>query len=175
MSDREGELFQIQPVSGYAETVGHLVSMLDYARRGTLLEIAGLQMSQLDYLLDEQANSIGMLLEHIASVEESYQRSTFGWEMEASHQRRWRLGAELGPEARLHVKGQPLEYYADRLKEARRRTRQELSRRDDSWLFEVGPMGRNMANNYFKWFHVVEEELGHTAQIRLISRRLQRE
>lgn len=52
----------------------------------------------------------------------------------------------------------------------RERTLAELRHRDDSWLFEVGVMGRNAANNYFKWFHVVEEELGHLAQIRLIKR-----
>lgn len=55
-------------MSGYSGIVGHLVSMMHYARRSTLSELAGLQVDDLDYLLDDSANSIGMLLEHVASV-----------------------------------------------------------------------------------------------------------
>lgn len=164
---------KVGPQPGFAPVIGHLVSMLNYARYTTLEMVEGLSQQQLDYLLDDKANSIGMLLEHIPSVEEYYQRDTFGLEMPLETAERTRLGANLGDEGRAKIRGQPLAYYLDRMTAVRARTLAELAKYDDEWLLADSPFSRGrVANNYWKWFHVCEDELSHRGQIRLIYRRL---
>jgi uncharacterized damage-inducible protein DinB len=51
--------------------------MLTYARHTTLTAVEGLTCEQLDRLHDEQSNSIGGLLAHIAAAERWYQLVTF--------------------------------------------------------------------------------------------------
>ena len=164
--------YLVKRVPGFTPVIGHLVSMMRYTRTSTLDDTDDLTSEQLDYLLDENANSIGMLLEHIASVEEYYQRETFGLPVAGEHLDRWRIGANLGAEARRRIRGHDLDHYLQRLAEVRDRSLQELARREDDWLFEETPYGGRVANNYFKWFHVVEDEIGHAAQIRLLRKRL---
>jgi uncharacterized damage-inducible protein DinB len=167
--------FVVKSVPGFATVIGHLVSMLAYARRTTLHAVEGLSMSQLDHLLDEEANSIGMLLEHIVGVEEWYQEGTFGLEFRGDALARRELGGNLGAEARERIRGHELGHYLERLSSVRRRTLEELARRDDDWLFEEGKWwGGHAGNNYFKWFHVLEDEVNHRGQIRLIRKRLPR-
>lgn len=158
---------------GYAPTIGHLVSMMNYARLTTLAAVQGLSTKALDFLLDEDANSIGMLLEHMAYIETGYQANTFGWTMEGEEVERWRLGSNLGDEGRRRIRAHDLPYYLERLNEVRSRTLEEFAKRDDEWLFEECDWWEGQrGNNYFKWFHVFEDELNHRGQIRLIRRRL---
>jgi uncharacterized damage-inducible protein DinB len=47
-----------------------------------------------------------------------------------------------------------------------------LEQRDDAWLHETTPFFSNgkLMNNYFKWFHVLEDETSHRGQILLIRK-----
>src|SRR5262245_54143688 len=69
--------YVIGDLPGMTPQIGRLASMMNYARRTTLSDVAGLSMTQLDYLHDRDSNSIGGLLLHIASVERWYQANTF--------------------------------------------------------------------------------------------------
>lgn len=118
-------------------------------------------------------HSIAALLEHIPSVEEYYQRNTFALSSPQASSERTRLGGNLGVEARQRVRGQPLDYYLERMHTVRARTLKEFARRDDARLDEVHSFGNSrLANNHFKWFHVLEDELSHRGQILLIRKRL---
>ena len=68
---------QILPAPGYTPTIGPLVAMLGCARQTTLRAVEGLSGEQLDHLHDENSNSIGALLAHVAAVERGYQLVTF--------------------------------------------------------------------------------------------------
>ncbi len=57
--------YLIGPLPGYTPAIGRLVSMLAYGRTTTLEAVEGLTQADLDHLLDDDANSIAMLLEHI--------------------------------------------------------------------------------------------------------------
>lgn len=164
--------YLIGPLSGFAPTIGQLVSMMNYARLTTLRAVSDLRMNALDYLLDDDANSVGMLLEHAACVEEFYQENTFGLHFDDEASARRELGGNLGQPAREAIKGRDLDSYLERLDAVRRLTLAELAKRDDAWLFEESQWGDDLSNNYFKWFHVFEDELNHRGQIRLIKRRL---
>lgn len=164
--------FLIKPLAGFAPTMGHLVSMIAYVRQTTLMAARELDVAALDFLLDANANSIGMLLEHMACVEKWYQADSLGVEFGPEALARMELGAELGERAREEIRGFPLEAYVERLAAVRSRTLLELATRSDEWLFEESAFwGGQLANNYFKWFHVFEDELNHRGQIRLIRQR----
>jgi hypothetical protein len=168
-------LFQIGDLAGFTPQIGRLVSMMNYTRFTTVEAVDGLTIDHLDFLYDEQSNSIGALLLHIAAVEFWFQVHTFfNRDLHVDEVREWGAGLDLGEAARREVRGHDLPYYLGRLERVRARTLDEFARRDDSWLEELGPFGhkRYQANNYFKRFHVTEDELSHRGQIRWLRKRI---
>jgi len=143
--------FVIQELPGFTPRIGELVVMMDYVRHTTLMAVQGLTTSQLDYLHDPQSNTIGTLLGHIAAVEIAYQVDTFeGRGLTPRERQGWGVLLDLGERARREIRGRPLAYYLHLLKDVRQKT----------------------ANNYFKWFHVFEDEINHRGQIRWLCKRL---
>ena len=167
-------LLLIGGVPGFTPQIGRLVSMMNYTRQTTFSSVDGLETEQLDYLHDAQSNSIGALLLHIAAVETWYQAATFfGREPDADEMREWGAALDLGPRARREIRGHGLDFYRGKLEQIREKTLDELRRRDDGWLEEHGPFSEGRpANNYFKWFHVFEDELNHRGQIRWLRKRV---
>ncbi|MCS7463308.1 DinB family protein [Paenibacillus doosanensis] len=167
------KLFLITELEGFAPEIGRLVSMMNYARYTTLATVQGLSMRQLDYVHDANSNSIGALLLHMAAVELGYQLETFyGREPNAEEIEKWQAPFDLGDLGREQIRGKELEYYLHELSEMRKVTLEEFRRRDDSWLYEETPFWRDKpANNYFKWFHVFEDEINHRGQIRWLRQR----
>ncbi len=169
----EGRLFLIGDVPGFAPQIGRLVSMMNYARHTTLSAVEGLEAKHLDYLHDPQSNTIGALLSHIASVEVAYQAATFSSrDLDEEEMREWGTALGLGERARREIRGRDLGYYLGYLERVRAKTLAELSQREDRWLEEQTSFwGGREANNYFKWFHVFEDELNHRGQIRWLRKR----
>jgi uncharacterized damage-inducible protein DinB len=166
--------FVIGPTPGYSPGIGRLVSMMTFVRWTTLRAVEGLTIAQLDHLHDESSNSIGALLAHIASVEVAYQRITFaGRGVSSTREAEWLMATQLGDRARQEIRGKPLAHYIEGLEEVRAFTLGELAHHDDRWLDETTTFWQGrQANNYFKWFHVVEDELNHRGQIRWLRKRL---
>ncbi len=174
----EASLFLITDVPGLTPQIGRLVSMMNYARWTTLQTVEGLTLTQLDYLHDERSNSIGALLRHIAAVEVAYQTHTFEQRgMTEDEGGEWGAALELGERGRLEIRGFTLHEYEQCLSDVRDRTLEELSKRDDDWLNEESPLlwsgfGERRSNNWFKWFHVFEDEINHRGQMRWLRKRL---
>ena len=83
----------------------------------------------------------------------------------------WGAALDLGEKARREIRGHDLAHYVDRLERVRAKTLDELAQRDDAWLEEEAPFSEGRpANNYFKWFHVFEDELNHRGQIRWLRK-----
>jgi|SRR5690625_285012 len=99
--------FMISPLPGYAPAIGQLVSMLAYVRATTLEAVEGLTQPDLDHLLDAEANSIAMLIEHIPSVEEYYQRNSLSLATPPATSERTRLGEPRGRGAPAHPRPTP--------------------------------------------------------------------
>jgi hypothetical protein len=109
----------------------------------------------------------------VAAIEVAYQCSTFEQRrLSDAEQARWGAALELGARARQEIRGHDLEHYLGLLDEARTKTLRELARRDDRWLEEVTPLRGRPANNHFRWFHVLEDEISHRGQIRWLRQRL---
>ena len=166
--------YVIGSTEGFSPDIGRLVGMMAYTRWTTLRAVDGLTVEQLDHLHDERSNTIGALLAHIASVELAYQRITFEGRGVSLPENEAELTAamQLGERARADIRGKPLEHYVGILQAVRAFTLDELARRDDSWLDETTTWNGRKVNNYFKWFHVFEDELNHRGQIRWLRGRL---
>ncbi len=166
-------LYLISDIPGFTPQISRLVSMMNYARWTTLMDVDGLTTKQLDYLHDRSSNSIGALLTHIAAVEVAYQVDTFeSRDMNKDELGEWGAALKLGERARREIKGHDLDYYLQILEEVRTKTLAGLAGRDDDWLYEETPFWEGQpANNYFKWFHVFEDEINHRGQIRWLAGR----
>ncbi len=164
---------------GYSDQISILVSMMDWMRMVVLRTVEGLSQKELDFLLDDESNSIGAMLLHLAATERYYQIHSFdglsgGWEDFSREDReKWRVASNLGAKARNGIKGNPLSYYTDQLAEIRENSLNELKIKDDGWLMESTKFFANQpTNNYCKWFHVVEHESNHNGQIKYIKGRI---
>mgnify|MGYP001946207952 CR=1 FL=1 len=167
----------IGPKDGFTPQIGTLVSMMNWMRMVILAPVRGMSASDLDYLVDDDANSIGAMLMHLAATERFYQIHTFenkkwgDWSKEDS--KRWGVASGLGAKARKQIKGNNLNYYLDNLNEVREFTLREFANKDDEWLMKVDkefPWGPT--NNYCKWFHVCEHESNHNGQFKFIKSRI---
>lgn len=113
-------------LEGFSLHISRLVFMLDYARRNTLASVRGLNVGQLDTLVLKQGNTIGMLLTHIAQVEETYQSVTF----QGVRPMRRVAKNVLSDAGREKIKGNALPYYLEHLNTVRTETLTELQKRD---------------------------------------------
>lgn len=165
-------LFLIDQKDGMSLEFSKLVSMMNYARETTIAEVQELTVEELDFLYDAEANSIGMLLAHMVSVEKAYQIETF-YNREVTDEEINELNPalELGRKAREQIHGNTIDFYMKELIDARNKTIETFQTLPDEWLFQQTPFWFDQqANNYFKWFHVFEDEINHRGQIRIIKK-----
>lgn len=167
-------LYKIQNLDGYSSQISHLISLMNYARITSFDAVKGLSTADLDFLLDEKANSIGMLLLHIAAVEYTYHKTTIlNRNLTNDEEECWLPALNLGEQGRNKIKGNPLDFYIDQLSEVRKKTLEDMQKLEDGWLYiETDYWDNKKANNYFKWFHVLEDEINHRGQIRFIRKRI---
>lgn len=162
---------KVEPLKGFSPQIGLLVSQMDYARKTTRQAVEGLTMDQLDFLPGHDGNTIGALLLHIAAVEKGFQIEIFdGRAPNEQEMQEWGAAYSLGEKGRENIQGHPLEYYLSKLEEVRERTIFELSQRADDWLYEERMWDQHLSNNYFIWFHVLEDEINHRGQMRVIRK-----
>jgi uncharacterized damage-inducible protein DinB len=163
---------RIEPLPGYAPTIGRLVGMLTHVRLGLLNDIRNLSSVELDHLHDPQSNSIGALLAHAAAVERWYQVLTFeDRRPSADEESAWGPALNLGAEGRVHLRGRSLDACVADLSSTRDATLRALSARDDEWL-ERPLKALPEMNAHWAWFHVAEDEISHRGQIRWLRSRL---
>ncbi|WP_339252255.1 DinB family protein [Sporosarcina sp. FSL W8-0480] len=167
-------LFLIDQKNGLSLEFSKLASMMNYTRATTLAEVKDLTVEELDFLINDEANSIGMLLSHMVAIEKAYQIETFeNRDFTEEDIEILNPALELGEAAREQIKGNPIEYYLEELEQTRKKTLDTFGKLPDSWLFEQAPYwGGQPMNKYFKWFHVMEDELNHRGQIRVIKKLL---
>lgn len=173
----DAEINVIGPKKGYSPQIGTLVSMMTWMRSAMLRSVKGMSQKDLDYLIDDKANTIGSLLMHLAATDRIYQINTFEGnslkELPAAYKEKWGAAMELGDAARKTIKGHDLDYYLNLLGEVREQTFTEFRKHDDNWLLAVDKeWGWGPTNNYCKWFHVCEHESNHNGQIKFLRKRV---
>jgi len=171
---QQSDAWVIGPKPGFTPEIGTLTSMMAFTRMQVLHSVEGMSQTDLDFLIDAKANTIGALLLHLAATDAYYhlncfQGIPFGKAPDAAKQK-WDIAMNLGEPARKTIKGHNLNYYLDALHENREKTLAELKKRDDKWLAVVDTEAG--MNNYGKWFHVAEHESNHNGQIKFLKGRL---
>jgi hypothetical protein len=163
--------YLIGPIDGFTPQIGTMITMLNNLSSRVENAVRLLNQKETDFLLDEKANSIGALIMHLAAAEAYYQVYTFeNREFNEEEKKKWDVGLNLGEEGRKQFKGHDIEYYLSIYKEVRKKTIDELRKRNDQWLEELRPGGD--FNNHFCWFHVMEHQSSHLGQILLLKKRL---
>jgi uncharacterized damage-inducible protein DinB len=171
-ADDPSRPYRIEPESRYTPQIGVLVEMLAYARMTTLQAVQGLTPEQLDATPPGFSNSIGTLLAHIAAVDRLYQAMSFEGRdpFEEDAFGPYRAGLTMGKEGEC-ISGRPLEWYLRELEEARALTLTALAHKDDAWLASrLTVPGFDGPNHHWAWFHVMEDEVSHRGQMRLIRK-----
>ncbi|SDG80165.1 Uncharacterized damage-inducible protein DinB (forms a four-helix bundle) [Planococcus glaciei] len=168
--------YAIKPLEGFTEKIGELAFMLEHSRSVTLNDVKDLQMGELDDIEEAGGNSIGALLAHIAAIEKVHQLISFeDRDFTEEEWQQWGAAIELGEEARSEFKGRTLADYLTGLEQLRSTTLDKLRTKEDSWLYEERYWPNGVPyNNYYLWFHVMEDEISHRGQIRAIKRRLRK-
>ncbi|MCA0971999.1 DinB family protein [Halobacillus litoralis] len=166
--------YRIVALEPYDQKVGELVSMLEHTRGVTLEEVRDLSIDELDEVPEDEGNSIGALLLHMAAIEFVHQLISFEKrDVNEEEWKEWKVALQLGEEARNSIKGNPLSYYLKTLNDVRENTLKYLSDKQDDWLLEEDQWGNGAAyNQRYLWFHVFEDEINHRGQIRVLKRRL---
>ena len=163
----------LTPIEGYTPHVGLLVASLDYARKKTMSIVADLSVYQLDHRQDERANSIGLLLLHMAAVEYNVQKTTFGEQPYPADIGEWDMPLQMGEPAWATVHGHPVEYYFEQMAGVREETLKSFKQVDDDWLWrQTGWWGGITVNHYWQWYHVFEDEMMHGGEINWLKSRI---
>lgn len=162
---------KIKQPKGYDPQIGAMVSMLEDLKTRITQRVLLLNQEGTDFLLDEEANSIGAIIMHLAAVEVYYQVYTFeDRSFNEEEMAEWGLGLELGDEARKAFVGKPIRHYLSKWKEVRKETLRLLKTKDDEW-FKAKTKQSNM-DNHWAWFHVMEHQANHMGQIVMIKKRI---
>ncbi len=99
----------VGPKTGYTPQIGTLVSMMNWVRMVILSPGKDMSVSDLDFLINENANSIGAMLMHLAATERFYQIHSFEnkkWgDSSKEDADKWNVASGLGENARKQIKG----------------------------------------------------------------------
>lgn len=160
---------EIKPPKGYTHDIGNMVSMLDNLKQRVERNVRNLNQEGTDFLLDENANSPGAIIYHLAATEAYYQAYTFDERgFNAEEKLKWETALNLGEKARKEFKNKPIQYYLDLYDEVRKKTKELLKTKDDDWFKKkIGSMSIHWA-----WFHVMEHQANHMGQLALITKRI---
>ena len=159
----------IEIPKGYSDDIGQMVSMLDNLKARVERNVRNLDQEGTDFLLDENANSPGAIIYHLAATEAYYQVYTFeGRSFNKEEAKKWETALNLGEKARNEFKDKPISYYMELYDEVRKQTKALLKTKDDAWFKE---MNGNMSNHW-AWFHVMEHQANHMGQLALITKRI---
>ncbi len=167
-------LYFIEAQPPYSPHIGALVQMMAYARSTTLQAVEGMSVAELDAVPSGFSNSVGMLLAHMAATDRVYQAASFeGRDVFDTPEYAPYLGAMTFGWKGEKVQGRTLESLLTELDEVRAHTLSQLARRDDAWLASPAPVpGFPDMNHHWAWFHVMEDELSHRGQIRVLRKAL---
>ncbi|KPU51687.1 DinB family protein [Bacillus wiedmannii] len=165
--------YRIRSMDGYTKNIGELVSMLEHTRAVTLQEINDLSVEQVDFIMTSGGNSIGALLKHIAAIEKAHQFISFQERDSTKEELEiWEDALYLGKAGRT-IRGNEIQYYIQILQSVREESLKYLNEQDDEWLMSERKWPNGVAyNQHYLWFHVLEDEISHRGQIRMMKNKI---
>ena len=159
----------VKPPRGFTNDIGNMISMLDNLKGRVERHVVNLDQEGTDFLLDDNANSPGAIIYHLAATEAYYQVYTFeGRGFNSEEKMKWETALNLGEKARQEFKNKPIDFYLKIYDEVRANTKKLLKSKDDDWFKKKN---ENMSNHW-AWFHVMEHQANHMGQLALITKRI---
>ncbi len=84
----------------------------------------------------------------------------------------WEDALYLG-EAGRAIRGHEIQYYVQLLQSVREESLKYLSEQSDEWLVSERKWPNGVIyNQHYLWYHVLEDEISHRGQIRMLKRKL---
>ena len=161
---------EIKPVEGYSPQIGIMVDMLEEMKGLIEEQTRDLNQEETDFLFDDQANSIGAMIMHMAATEAYMQVENLEERQWTDEEKAfWAVAGSLGEESRTNLKGKPISYYLKLWDDVREKTLEGLKTKDDEWFAASVEEG---LNNYWVWFHILKHSANHRGQIALVKARL---
>ncbi len=170
------ELYNVKPLAGFSPRIGAYLTMMDDVSERIEKYVSGMVDQQLAWYPNQDCESIGTLLLHIAGVERSWIGEDIG---------RKPMGEEWMPAFALRFKlpqisGKDLPYFLNILKKTRAESKTILAKLTDADLQrEIIPLDPGDDTNAKKRFtiewilyHVLEHEAHHKGQIAVMKRLL---
>jgi len=167
---------KITSKEGFDYQIGILVSEMEFTRNETyrLLKLKKLSITNLDFNFDEFSNSIGTLLLHIAAQEFKFQLNHFYKRSITENEfKLYKNGLPHMMDKRL-IFGNDLGFYIQELNTIRNTTLSYLKKHRDDWLFSdvILSDGKIIGNYYYQLRHILDDEINHQGQIKMILRRI---
>ena len=171
-----------EPPPGFGPGIGRYLAQLTEIRHELLGHVAKLTPAQLSWYPNDETESIGTQLLHVAAIEWSWIFQDIFGRPDDDYQ-----GWEEAFPLRVgspQVSGQPLDYFTDRLERVRRETSEALRGLTDDDLTRLvgeGPTaeGEKPRSHLYSidWilFHLVHHEAHHAGQVELLVRLLPRD
>ncbi|WP_299676767.1 DinB family protein [uncultured Tenacibaculum sp.] len=159
---------------GYSNQVGILVNQMIYTRENLIKLTRNLSQENLDFNFDSMSNSIGTLLLHIAALEFKFLLNNFSYDdFDEKVFEEISRAAPFNMNKRL-VYGYEFDYYFKYLNKFRKETLLSLRKVDDNWLFKKVKTnnGEILGNNYYLLRHIIDDEISHQGQIKIILNRI---
>lgn len=161
----------LEPKKGYTPQIGITMTMLEDLKNRIETSVENLNKDEVDFLVLDDANSIGALIFHLAATEKYYQVYTFEKRVfNEEETKKWRTALNLGDTARQVIHDEPIAYYLKIWDEVRQETLKLMLTKNDKW-FKSKTIDKRM-NNHYAWYHVMEHQSNHMGQIKFIKNRL---
>jgi len=161
---------ELKPVEGYSPNIGMMVYMLEDLKDRITEQVKDLDQSQVDFMYDANANSIGALIMHLVSTESYYQVATLkGRDWTEYERMRFGVAGVINKDVKNMLKGMPITHYLELWDDVREITLKELRTKDDDWFASNIEEGMNY---HYIWYHVMEHSANHMGQILTVKNRL---
>lgn len=144
---------------------------LNVTKKRVIENVYDLNDDELDYVHDSKTPTIGTLLKHLAATE--YWFGIWMFEERTLNEKENEFWNGALPLQLLNRKihSNSLDYYLDLWKQVRAKTLVSFKKVNDKWLY-LKTTGEY--NNYFAWFHIMEDHLSHLGQIKSIKSRVRK-
>lgn len=161
----------------YSIKIANLIFFLQKSKSSLTNFVQKLTVEELDFEIHKNSNSIGTLLKHIAALECRISVRTFeDRPFSVDEKNLWR-GSFAGQMMEKRVRNLPIEYYIELWDKIRNNTCYQFLQKTDAWL-SLCPLNQIENNNkgwdnYYYWYHLLEDQLCHFGQIKLIVKDIQ--
>jgi uncharacterized damage-inducible protein DinB len=164
----EKSIIGLERIDELSPRVAFLFSMLEKTRERLLKRVQGFSTKDLDYTPDEEnIESIGTLLLHIAAIEWSWIFEDMGGQ-EMNYEE-WKHAFALREQI-PQIKGKKLKFYLDKLAQVREDVKNHLTTVEDSELDHLVDVGQAAVSIEWILFHIIEHEAMHIGQISVLRR-----